>query len=322
MQSSVTDAIFCPSGSAGDVIVPDPPGSHTSNIPLSSHPTSTSLKKRTGLTDGSLNPSKDSKREKHTKTPNTSSSRVSQQPRRIKSRSAENLLDLGDTEKSKSPSKAKDKAHSHKEKLQQSTRDSQKNRSSRQHSRSVSPQKSRRERQEVEIGETEESHLDQRKSGTDRRKKRESAVRKRNETQERESERKVKSKEDEEVQRKGEAELEGTQKKKKQRNIEMQNGDTLISPDRKSKQTNDKGSLRDQRKENKKEMIRDGSKNKRKGNESESRKDDIDSTDAAPLSTRASLVFDHPGPLSEGLWKDPSYVRILTREEVMRDVFE
>nr|XP_017212193.1 membrane-associated guanylate kinase, WW and PDZ domain-containing protein 3 isoform X1 [Danio rerio]XP_021327516.1 membrane-associated guanylate kinase, WW and PDZ domain-containing protein 3 isoform X1 [Danio rerio] len=315
-------ALLPENSSAGDVILPDPPGSHTSNIPLSSHPTSTSVKKRTGLTDGSLNPSKDSKREKHTKTPNTSSSRVSQQPRRIKSRSAENLLDLGDTEKSKSPSKAKDKAHSHKEKLQQSTRDSQKNRSSRQHSRSVSPQKSRRERQEVEIGETEESHLDQRKSGTDRRKKRESAVRKRNETQERESERKVKSKEDEEVQRKGQAELEGTQKKKKQRNIEMQNGDTLISPDRKSKQTKDKGSLRDQRKENKKEMIRDGSKNKRKGNESENSKDDIDSTDAAPLSTRASLVFDHPGPLSEGLWKDPSYVRILTREEVMRDVFE
>lgn len=345
--------IFSPLGSAEDVILPDPPGSNTLDIPLSYpllHLPSTSAKKETSdLTSsfarsrGSLDlacedpRSKDSKREKCAKPPNTSSSRVLQQ-RRIKSRSAENLLDLGDTEKSKSPSKAKDKAHSHKENLQQSTRDSHKSRKSFQHSRSVSPQKSKREGPEVVIGEAqgrkEERHVkgtpsvDQRKSDAEKRKKLESRGRKRNETQEGEerwrAERKVRSNgEDEEAEPKGETELKSTQKKKKQRDRNIRNENTHIEEtrqgDRKSKQTKDKG---DQKEENRKEMITDKNESKRKGNESKDRKDNIVITDAAPVTTRASLVFDQPGPLSDGLWKIPSFARILTHEEVMRDVCE
>ncbi|XP_016367697.1 membrane-associated guanylate kinase, WW and PDZ domain-containing protein 3-like [Sinocyclocheilus rhinocerous] len=336
-------------GSAGDVILPDLP---RSNIPLSSpllHLSSTSVKKETSNLTSSFacsrcsldlaceDPrSKDSKREKCAKPPNTSSSRVPQQ-RCIKSRSAENLLDLGDTEKSKRPSKAKDKAHSHKENLQQSTRDSHKNRKSFQH-RSVSPQKSKREGQEVVIGEAqgrkEERRMkgtpsvDQRKSDTERnRKKQESRGRMQNETQEGEerwrAERKVRSKgENEAAEPNGETELKSTQKKKKQRDRDMQNESTHISSregDKKSKQTKDKG---DQKGENRKEMITDKNGSKRKGNESEDRKDDIVTTDAAPVTTRASLVFDHPAPLSDGLWKIPSFARILTHEEAMRDVCE
>ncbi|KAK2889507.1 hypothetical protein Q8A67_014882 [Cirrhinus molitorella] len=334
-------ALLSENSSAGDVILPDPLGSNTSNIPLSSlYPSSTSAKKETSeLTSsfarsrGFLNldcedpPSKDSKREKRAKPPNTSSSRVPQRQR--KSRSAENLLDLGDTEKSKSPPKAKDKAHSHKENLQQSTRDSHKNRKSCQHSRSVSPQKSKREGQEAVIGEEqgrkEERRVDQRKSDTERRKKQESRGRKRNETQEGEerqrAERKVRSKrENEALEPKGETELKRTQKKKKQR--DMRNEDTHISSregDKRSKQTKNK---EDQKEKNRKEMISDKNEIKRKGNESEDRTDDIVVTDAAPVSTRASLVFDHPGPLSDGLWKIPSFARILTHEEAMRDVCE
>ncbi|KAI2663822.1 Membrane-associated guanylate kinase, WW and PDZ domain-containing protein 3 [Labeo rohita] len=278
--------------------------------------------------------SKDSKREKRAKPPNTSSSRDPQR-RRIKSRSAENLLDLGDTEKSKSPSKAKDKARSHKENLQQSTRNSQKNRKSCQHSRSVSPRKSKREGQEPVIGEAQGRKeercvkgmpsTDQKTIDAEKRKKQESRGRKRNETQEgekrRRAERKVRSKgEDEALEPKGGTELKSTQKKKKQRDRDMRNEDTHISSregDKKSKQTKDKG---DQQEENRKEVITD--KNERKGNESRDRKEDIVTTDAAPANTRASLVFDHPGPLSDGLWKIPSFARILTQEEAMRDVCE
>lgn len=327
--------IFSPLGSTGDVILPDLPESNTSNIPLSSpllHPSSTSAEKGTpDLTSsfarsrGSLNlacedpRTKNSKREKSAKPRNTSSSRVSQQ-RRIKSRSAENLLDLGETEKPKSPSKAKDKACSYKENLKQSTQDSHKDRKSCQHSRSVSPQKSKREEQEVVIGEAQgqkeecrakgTTSVDQRKSDAERRKKQESRGRKQSEAQEREerlrAERKVRSKEeDEAVEPIGEAKLKSTQKKKK------------TEGDKKSKKTNEKGSLRDQKEENK-EMITDKDENKSKGNES----DDIVTTDAASVTTRASLVFDHPGPLNNGLWKIPSYARILTHEEVMRDVCE
>ncbi|XP_016395878.1 membrane-associated guanylate kinase, WW and PDZ domain-containing protein 3-like [Sinocyclocheilus rhinocerous] len=333
-----------------DVILPDPPGSNTSNIPLSSpllHPPSTSAKKETSDLTSSFarsrdsldlaceDPrSKDSKREKRAKPPNTSSSRVPQQ-RRIKSRSAENLLDLGDTEKSKSPSK--DKACSHKENLQQSTRDSHKNRKSCQHSRSVSPQKSKREGQEVVIGEAQgrkkerrvkgTASVDQKKSDAERRKKQESRGRKLNETQEGEerwrAERKVRNKgEDQVLEPKGETELKSTRKKKKQRDRDMRNEDSHISSregDKKSRQTKDKG---DQTEENRKEMITDKNESKRKGNESEDRKDDIVTTDVAPVTTRASLVFDHPGPLSDGLWKIPSFARILTHEEAMRDVCE
>ncbi|XP_073707344.1 membrane-associated guanylate kinase, WW and PDZ domain-containing protein 3 [Garra rufa] len=338
-------ALLSENSSAGDVILPDPPGSNTSNIPLSSpllYPSSTSAKKETSeLTSsfarsrGSLDlacedpRSKDCKREKRAKPPNTSSSRVPQRQR--KSRSAENLLDLGDTEKSKSPSKAKDKARSHKENLQQSTPDSHKNRKSCQHSRSVSPQKSKREGQEAVIGEArgrkEERRVDQRKSDAEKRKKQESKGRKRNETQEgeerRRAERKVRSKEeDEALEPKGETELKSTQKKKKQRDRDVRNEDTHISSregDKRSKQTKDK---RDLKGENRKEMITEKNESKRKGNESRDRKDDIVTTDAAPVPTRASLVFDHPGPLSEGLWKIPSFARILTHEEAMRDVCE
>lgn len=343
--------IFSPLGSAGDVIHPDLPGSNTSNIPLSSpllHPSSTSAKKGTpdptssfARSRGSLDlacedlRSKDSKREKSAKPRNTSSSRVSQQ-RRIKSRSAENLLDVGDTVKPKSPSKAKDKARSYKENLKQSTQDSHKNRKSCQHSRSVSPQKSMREGQEVVIGEArgqkEERRakgtqsMDQRKSDSERRKKQESRGRKRNEAQEQEerwrAERKVKSKGGDDVaEPEGEAKLKSTQKKKKQSDRDMQIEDR--EGDRKSRKTKDKGSLRDQKEENKKEMITDKNENKRKGNEIENRNDDIVTTDAAAsVTTRASLVFDHPGPLNDGLWKIPSYARILTHEEVMRDICE
>ncbi|KAL1272462.1 hypothetical protein QQF64_028324, partial [Cirrhinus molitorella] len=235
-------ALLSENSSAGDVILPDPLGSNTSNIPLSSlYPSSTSAKKETSeLTSsfarsrGFLNldcedpPSKDSKREKRAKPPNTSSSRVPQRQR--KSRSAENLLDLGDTEKSKSPPKAKDKAHSHKENLQQSTRDSHKNRKSCQHSRSVSPQKSKREGQEAVIGEEqgrkEERRVDQRKSDTERRKKQESRGRKRNETQEGEerqrAERKVRSKrENEALEPKGETELKERRRRKNRETCEM-----------------------------------------------------------------------------------------------------
>ncbi|KAL0191586.1 hypothetical protein M9458_014284 [Cirrhinus mrigala] len=344
--------IFSPLGSAEDVILPDPSGSNTSNIPLSSpllHPSSTSAKKETSELTSSLarshgsldlaceDPrSKDSKRKKRAKPPNTSSSRDPQR-RRIKSLSAENLLDLGDTEKSKSLSKAKDKARSHKENLQQSTRDSQKNRKSCQHSRSVSPQKSKREGQEAVIGEAQgrkeerrvkgTPSIDQKKSDAERRKKQESRGRKRNENQDGEerqrAERKVRSKgEDETLEPKGETELKSTQKKKNQRDRDMRNEDTHISSregDKKSKQTKDKG---DQKEENRREMITDKNKSKRKGNESRDRKDDIVTTDAAPVNTRASLVFDHPGPLSDGLWKIPSFARILTHEEAMRDVCE
>ncbi|XP_016085829.1 membrane-associated guanylate kinase, WW and PDZ domain-containing protein 3-like [Sinocyclocheilus grahami] len=333
-----------------DVILPNPPGSNTSNIPLSSpllHPPSTSAKKemsdltsyfarsRDSLDLACEDPhSKDSKREKRAKPPNASSSRVPQQ-RRIKSRSAENLLDLGDTEKSKSPSK--DKACSHKENLQQSTRDSHKNRKSCQHSRSVSPQKSKHEGQEEVIGEAQgrkkerrvkgTASLDQKKSDAERRKKQESRGRKLNETQEGEerwrAERKVRNKgEDEMLEPKGEMELKSTRKKKKQRDRDMQNEDTHISSregDKKSRQTKDKG---DQTEENRKEMITDKNESKRKGNESKDKKYDIVTTDVAPVTTRASLVFDHPGPLSDGLWKIPSFARILTHEEVMRDVCE
>ncbi|XP_050968393.1 membrane-associated guanylate kinase, WW and PDZ domain-containing protein 3 isoform X2 [Labeo rohita] len=343
-------ALLSENSSAGDVILPDPSGSNTSNIPLSSpllHPSSTSAKKETSeLTSsfarsrGSLDlacedpRSKDSKREKRAKPPNTSSSRDPQR-RRIKSRSAENLLDLGDTEKSKSPSKAKDKARSHKENLQQSTRNSQKNRKSCQHSRSVSPRKSKREGQEPVIGEAQGRKeercvkgmpsTDQKTIDAEKRKKQESRGRKRNETQEgekrRRAERKVRSKgEDEALEPKGGTELKSTQKKKKQRDRDMRNEDTHISSregDKKSKQTKDKG---DQQEENRKEVITD--KNERKGNESRDRKEDIVTTDAAPANTRASLVFDHPGPLSDGLWKIPSFARILTQEEAMRDVCE
>uniref|UniRef100_A0A8C2K233 Membrane-associated guanylate kinase, WW and PDZ domain-containing protein 3 n=1 Tax=Cyprinus carpio TaxID=7962 RepID=A0A8C2K233_CYPCA len=346
-------ALLPENSSAGDVILPDLLRSNPSNIPLSSpllHPSSTSAKKETSDLTSSFarsrrsldlaceDPqSKDSKREKRTKPPNTRSSRVPQQ-RRIKSRSAENLLDLGDTEKSKSPSKAKDKAHSHKENLQQSTRDSHKSRKSFQHSRSVSPQKSKREGPEVVIGEAqgrkEVRHVkgtpsvDQRKSDAEKRKKLESRGRKRNETQEGEerwrAERKVRSNgEDEEAEPKGENELKSTQKKKKQRDRNIRNENTHIEEtregDRKSKQTKDKG---DQKEENRKEMITDKNESKRKGNESKDRKDNIVITDAAPVTTRASLVFDQPGPLSDGLWKIPSFARILTHEEVMRDVCE
>ncbi|XP_051752181.1 LOW QUALITY PROTEIN: membrane-associated guanylate kinase, WW and PDZ domain-containing protein 3 [Ctenopharyngodon idella] len=349
-------ALLSENSSAGDVILPDLPGSNTSNIPLSSpllHPSSTSAKKGTAdLTSsfarfrGSLDlacedpRSKDSKREKSAKPQNTSSSRVSQQ-RRIKSRSAENLLDVGDTEKPKSPSKAKDKARSYKENLKQSTQDSHKNRKSCQHSRSVSPQKSKREGQEVVIGEAQgqkeerrakgTQSMDQRKSDAERRKKQDSRGRKQNEAQEQEerwrAERKVRSKGGDEVaETKGEAKLKSTQNKKKQRDRDMQIEDTHISSregDRKSRKTKDKGSLRDQKEENKKEMITDKNENKRKGNEIENLNDDIVTTDAAAsVTTRASLVFDHPGPLNNGLWKIPSYARILTHEEVMRDICE
>ncbi len=318
---------------------------NTSNIPLSSpllHPPSTSEKETSDLTSsfagsrGSLDlacedpRSKDSKREKRAKPPNTSSSRVPQQ-RRIKSQSAENLLDLGDTEKSKSPSK--DKARSHKENLQQSTRESRKYRKSCQHSRSVSPQKSKREGQEVVIGEAqgqkEECHVkgtpsvNQKKSDPERRKKQESRERKRNETQEGEerwtAERKVRSKgEDKALEPKGETDLKSTRKKKKHRDRDMRNEDTHISSregDMKSRQTKNK-------EENRKEMITDKHETKSKGNENENRKDNIVTTDAAPVTTRGSLVFDHPGPLSDGLWKIPSFARILTHEEAMRDVCE
>lgn len=335
--------IFSP---LGDVILPDPLGSNTSKIPLNSpllHPPSSSAKKEASdLTSsfarsrGSLDlacedpRSKESKREKRAKPPNTSSSRVPQQ-RHIKSRSAENLLDLGDTEKSK------DEARSHKENLQQSTRDSRKNRKSCQHSRSVSPQKSKREGQEVVIGEAQgrkeecrvkgTPSVNQKKSEAERRKKTESRGRKQNETQEGQerwrAERKVRSKgEDEALEPKGETELKSTRKKKKQRDRVMRNEDTHISSregDKKSRQTKDKW---DQTEENRKEMITDKNESKRKGNESEDRKDDIVTTDAAPITTRASLVFDHPGPLSDGLWKIPSFARILTHEEAMRDVCE
>lgn len=159
-------------------------------------------------------------------------------------------------------------------------------------------------------GQKEERHakgtpsVDQRKSDAERRKKQESRGRKRSEAQEREerlrAERKVRSKEEDEA-----AEPIGEAKLKQE-------------GDRKSKNTKEKGSLRDQREENKKEMITDRDENKRKGNEN----DDIVTTDAASVTTRASLVFDHPGPLNDGLWKIPSYARILTHEEVMRDVCE
>ncbi|XP_039549332.1 membrane-associated guanylate kinase, WW and PDZ domain-containing protein 3 isoform X1 [Pimephales promelas] len=324
-------ALLAENSSTGDVILPDPPESKTSNVPLSSpllHPSSTSAKKGTPDLTSSLDlacedpRTKDSKREKSAKPRNTSSSRVSQQ-RRIKSRSAENLLDLGETEKPKSSSK--DKARSYKENLKQSTQDSHKNRKSCQHSRSVSPQKSKREGQEVAFGETQGQKgerrakgtlsVDQRKGDAERRKKQESRGRKRSEAQEREeslrTERKARSKkEDEAVEPIGEAKLKNTQKKKKQEG------------DMKSKKTKEKGSLRDQREENKKEVITDKDENKREGNESEHPNDVIVTTDAASVTTRESQVFDQPGPLNHGLWKIPSYARILTHEEVMRDVHE
>ncbi|KTF80227.1 hypothetical protein cypCar_00026623 [Cyprinus carpio] len=332
-------ALLSENSSAEDVILPDPPGSNTLDIPLSYpllHLPSTSAKKETSdLTSsfarsrGSLDLacedpcSKDSKREKCAKPPNTSSSRVLQQ-RRIKSRSAENLLDLGDTEKSKSPSK--DKARSHKENLQQSTRDSHKNRKSCQNSRSVSPQKSKRvgQEQKEERRMKGTASVDQKKSDAEKRKKRESRERKRNETQEGEercrAERKVKNKgEDEVLETKGATELKSTRKKKKHRDRDVRNEDTHISSrerDKKSRQTKDKG---DQTEENRKEMISDKNESKRKGNESEDTKDNIVTTDVAPVTTRANLVFDHPGPLSDGLWKIPSFARILTQEEAMRD---
>ncbi|XP_067316410.1 membrane-associated guanylate kinase, WW and PDZ domain-containing protein 3 isoform X1 [Pseudorasbora parva] len=335
-------ALLSENSSAGDVILPDPPGSNTSNIALSSpllYPSSTSVKKGTpDLTSsfarsrGSLDlacedpRSKDSKREKSAKPRNTSSSKVSQQ-RRTKSRSAENLLDLGDTEKPKSPSKAKDKAHSYKENLKQSARDSHKNRKSCQHSRSVSPQKSKPEGQEVVIGEVQGQ---KEALNAERRKKQESKGRKQNEAQEREerrrAERKVRSKgEDKAVEPKEEAKLKSTQKKKNQREGDMQAEDTHIAEsregDRKNKTTKERGSLKDQKEENK-DMNTDLNENKGKGNDSKNRNDDIVTTDAALVTTRASLVFDHPGPLNDGLWKIPNYARILTHEEVMRDVCE
>uniref|UniRef100_A0A8C2BCA9 Membrane-associated guanylate kinase, WW and PDZ domain-containing protein 3 n=1 Tax=Cyprinus carpio TaxID=7962 RepID=A0A8C2BCA9_CYPCA len=335
-------ALLSENSSAEDVILPDPPGSNTLDIPLSYpllHLPSTSAKKETSDLTSSFarsrssldlaceDPrSKDSKREKCAKPPNTSSSRVLQQ-RRIKSRSAENLLDLGDTEKSKSPSK--DKARSHKENLQQSTRDSHKNRKSCQNSRSVSPQKSKRvgQEQKEERRMKGTASVDQKKSDAEKRKKRESRERKRNETQEGEercrAERKVKNKgEDEVLETKGATELKSTRKKKKHRDRDVRNEDTHISSrerDKKSRQTKDKG---DQTEENRKEMISDKNESKRKGNESEDTKDNIVTTDVAPVTTRANLVFDHPGPLSDGLWKIPSFARILTQEEAMRDVCE
>jgi len=157
--------------------------------------------------------------------------------------------------------------------------------------------------------------VDQRKGDAERRKKQESRGRKRSEAQEREeslrTERKARSKkEDEAVEPIGEAKLKNTQKKKKQEG------------DMKSKKTKEKGSLRDQREENKKEVITDKDENKREGNESEHPNDVIVTTDAASVTTRESQVFDQPGPLNHGLWKIPSYARILTHEEVMRDVHE
>ncbi|TRY89365.1 hypothetical protein DNTS_015303, partial [Danionella cerebrum] len=326
-------ALMTDNSPEGDVTLPNPRGSKTSNVAFCSHSSTTAVKKGMKQTSplshspSPLNPtcndlpSKESKREKGTKPRN---SRISKQ-RRTKSHSSENLLELRDTEKPKSPSKDEDCSPREK---QQISRGSNKNRATCKQSRSVSPQKSSRRGQEVIISEEHAKQaliMDQRKSNLDGKKKQQSRERKEGEMG-RKRERKVKIRgEDEKTDPKVEEEIKGTENKNKQTDRGLQNEDVHLSgkqQDRKSKQAKDKRSQRDQKEKIKKEMLTHESKNNVKGNESENRKDDIDGTEVTQFSTRANVVFDHPGPWNEGLWKIPSYARILTREEVMRDVCE
>ncbi|XP_051562390.1 membrane-associated guanylate kinase, WW and PDZ domain-containing protein 3-like isoform X2 [Myxocyprinus asiaticus] len=343
-------ALLSENSSQGDIIHPDPQGSNTSKIPRKStlfHPSSPSVKKRTSDLSSSIARShasldlahqdprpEDSTVEKLAKPRKPSSSNASKQCR-IKSRSAENLLDLGDTKKSKSPHK--DKAHSYKENMQLSSQDSNKNRKSNQHSHSVSPKKSKSEGQEVVISDglgRKDEHpkkgtprVDQMKSDTEKMKKQESRGWKQIYTGD-DKERSRKSEGvDKAIEPKWEAELKNTKRTETIKDREQLNNGTHLSRrevEKRSKQTKDKRSSRDPKEENNKKMMNgivDRKENKRIGSESDGRKGDI-VTDTAPIPNRASLAFDSLIPLNDGLWKIPSYARILTREEVMRDVHE
>ncbi|KAI7808159.1 membrane-associated guanylate kinase, partial [Triplophysa rosa] len=316
-------ALLSENSSSEKVPLSDPRGSNASNIPLRSplhHPSSPPVKKRTSDLSNSIASSpasldlvlqdphpKDSNKEKRTKPQKPSASSSSRQ-RRLKSWSTENLIDVEDTKKPKTPSKAKDRAHNHKENPQRGTN---KHALSNRLSRSVSPQKSE---VVVERGREKERRarpipgVDQRKSDTQKRRKPETT--KENETQERKergrAERKVKSEE--------EVDLKRAQRKKKDGRQLHDGHISNREEEKKSKQAKEKRSS----KEDSRNEVTD---RKRDTKENESNNEDTNSTnDAAPVTNRSSLVFD--SPVTNGLWKIPSYARILTREEVMRDVFD
>lgn len=296
---------FWPIGSSEKVS--DPQGSNTSNVPLSSplhHPSSPPVKKRTSDPSNSTAHSrasldlvlqdprpKDSNKEKRAKPQKPSASSSSRQ-RRLKSWSTENLIDVEDTKKPKSPSKAKDKTHNHKENLQRGT-----NKSNRL-SRSVSPQKSEvvvERRREKERRVRAVPAVDQRKTDPQKRRKQDTA--KENET------RKERGRAERRLKSEVEVDVKSAQRKTKEGHISNR------EEEKKSKEA----------KERRLDRKRDTTKENESINKDTKRKD-IVTNDAAPVTNRASVLFD--GPVPNGLWKIPSYARILTREEVMRDVFD
>ncbi|XP_056606175.1 membrane-associated guanylate kinase, WW and PDZ domain-containing protein 3 isoform X2 [Triplophysa dalaica] len=320
-------ALLSENSSSEKVSLSDPQGSNASNIPLRSalhHPSSPPVKKRTSDLSNSIARSrasldlvlqdphpKESNKEKRAKPQKPSASSSSQQ-RRLKSWSTENLIDVEDTQKPKSPSKAKDKAHNHKENLQAGTN---KHGKSDRLSRSVSPQKSEvvvERRREKERRAKPIPGVDHRKSDTQKRRKQETT--KENETQERKergrAERKTKSEE--------EIDLKRAQRKKKDGEQLHDGHISNREEEKKSKQAKEKRS-------SKEDSQKDVTGRKRDIKENESTNEDTNRksiviSDAAPVTNRSSQVFD--SPVTNGLWKIPSYARILTREEVMRDVFD
>nr|XP_055068689.1 membrane-associated guanylate kinase, WW and PDZ domain-containing protein 3 isoform X3 [Misgurnus anguillicaudatus] len=316
--------------SSSEVPPPDPQGSNTSKIPLSStlrHPSSPSAKKRTSDLSNSMArsrasldlvlqdpPPKDSKKEKRAKPQKPSTSSSSRQ-QRLKSWSTENLIDLEDTKQPKPPSKAKDKAHSYKENVPERPQGKHSR-----VSRSVSPRKSKPEGPEVNTG-LERGREKERRTKTtpgtsDTRRKQETRGSKENLIQEgKERGRTERRLKDERVY---EREVDyGVQKKKK--NIDRQQLNGHKEEEKKIKQGKDKRSRESKEDSEKDKKIRDNKEIKTSVIENKNRKDTV-TTDATTVPNRANLVLD--GPPNNVMWKIPNYARILTREEVMRDVFE